>query len=272
MAPLPGVHLESGSLPPISVPILARPPVGAVRWLGFVPAVREELPESAAALVASQLDIDLSSIDPKRLHVERDARAEQLAQVMTISRFRACRDANLDELGSWVANRALGHDGPLALLRSAVDELRRRKLLRPGLTVLERRHRGRQTAPRVRAGNNRRPLTVLRRFCGLGVARIIGKDPEKCSDGVGEILETDGELGTAGGAAASEEALCAAERLLELRPGICGHGGGDGGRGALGFAIREELVEIGTAHTGRGDRRAAPGVILDRSNCARFEG
>ncbi len=50
---------------------------------------------------------------------------------MTISRFRACRDADLDELDSWVANRALGHDGPLALLRSSVDELRRRKLMRP---------------------------------------------------------------------------------------------------------------------------------------------
>lgn len=49
--------------------------VGAVRWLGFVPAALAELPEPAAALVASQLDIDLSSIDPKRLHVERDRRA-----------------------------------------------------------------------------------------------------------------------------------------------------------------------------------------------------
>src|SRR5450755_3297720 len=112
--------------------------VGAVRWLGFVPARLEELPEPAAALVAGQLDIDLSSIDPKRLHVERDARAEQLAQVITISRFRACRDADLDELGSWVADRGLGHDGPLALLRGTVYELRRRKLMRPGLTVLER--------------------------------------------------------------------------------------------------------------------------------------
>ena len=52
--------------------------VGAVRWLGFVPARLEELPEPAAALVAGQLDIDLSSFDPKRLHVERDARAQQL--------------------------------------------------------------------------------------------------------------------------------------------------------------------------------------------------
>jgi hypothetical protein len=103
--------------------------VGALRWLGFVPAALDELPEPAAALVASQLDLDLSSIDPDRLNVERDARAQQLAQALTISGFRACRDGDLDELGSWVADRALGHDGPLALLRSAVDELRRRRLI-----------------------------------------------------------------------------------------------------------------------------------------------
>ncbi len=112
--------------------------VGALRWLGFVPAALAELPEPAATLVASQLDIDLASIDPERLNVERDARAQQLAQALTTSGFRACRDADLNELESWVADRALGHDGPLALLRSAVDELRRRRLMRPGLTVLER--------------------------------------------------------------------------------------------------------------------------------------
>jgi Domain of unknown function (DUF4158) len=41
-------------------------------------------------------------------------------------------------LRAWLADRALGHDGPLALLRSAVDRLRRDGLVRPGLTVLER--------------------------------------------------------------------------------------------------------------------------------------
>jgi len=36
--------------------------VGVLRWLGFVPAALEELPEPAAALIASQLDIELASI------------------------------------------------------------------------------------------------------------------------------------------------------------------------------------------------------------------
>jgi hypothetical protein len=50
--------------------------VGALRWLGFVPGALHELPEPAAALIAGQLDIALSSIAPARLNAERDARAD----------------------------------------------------------------------------------------------------------------------------------------------------------------------------------------------------
>ena len=103
-----------------------------------MPAALQELPEPAAALIASQLDIALSSIAPARLNAERGARGEHIAQAMTISAFASCRDADLDALRAWLADRALGHDGPLALLRSAVDRLRRDRVMRPGLTVLER--------------------------------------------------------------------------------------------------------------------------------------
>jgi len=112
--------------------------VGALRWLGFVPVALEELPEPAAALIASQLDIALSSIQPARLNAERDARGEHISQAVAISGFGPCRDADLNALRTWLADRALGHDGPLALLRSGVDRLRRDRLVRPGLTVLER--------------------------------------------------------------------------------------------------------------------------------------
>lgn len=112
--------------------------IGALRWLGFVPAALDELPEPAAALIAGQLDIALSSIAPGRLNAERDARAEHLAHAMNISAFRGCRDSDLDAIRARLGDRALGHDGPLALLRSAADGLRRDRLLRPGLTVLER--------------------------------------------------------------------------------------------------------------------------------------
>jgi hypothetical protein len=85
--------------------------VGALRWLGFVPAALQELPEPAAALIASQVDVALSSIQPARLNGERDARAEHFARAVTISAFGPCREADLDALRAWLGDRALGHDG-----------------------------------------------------------------------------------------------------------------------------------------------------------------
>ena len=78
--------------------------VGALRWLGFAPAALDELPQPAAALIASQLDVELASIQPARLNAQRDARAEHLAHAMRITAFRACSDAELDLLGACSPN------------------------------------------------------------------------------------------------------------------------------------------------------------------------
>lgn len=112
--------------------------VGALRWLGFVPGELDELPEPAAALICNQLDCELSAIDPARLSFGRSTREEHLAHALSISGFRSCEQADLAVLRAWVAERALGRDGPLALLRLAGDRLRRQQRVRPGLTVLER--------------------------------------------------------------------------------------------------------------------------------------
>ena len=66
--------------------------VGALRLAGVRPGRLDELPEPAAALIARQLDLALSSIDPARLNAERDARAEHVAEAMTISAFAPCHD------------------------------------------------------------------------------------------------------------------------------------------------------------------------------------
>ncbi len=74
--------------------------IGSLRWLGFVPATLSDLPEPAAAMIAEQLDIQLTDVDPVRLVPERHARAEQLAAGMAIADFRAWRsDDPMDQPG-----------------------------------------------------------------------------------------------------------------------------------------------------------------------------
>lgn len=112
--------------------------VAALRWLGFIPADLAELPAAAARLICQQLGLDPQHVDPGGLGGERHLIAERQADAMAISGFRACLSADLKKLEGWVADRALEHDGPRALLRDAADRLRRQSILRPGLTVLER--------------------------------------------------------------------------------------------------------------------------------------
>jgi Domain of unknown function (DUF4158) len=63
---------------------------------------------------------------------------EHIARAVAISTFGPCQHTELEGLRAWLADSALGHDGPLALLRSAVDRLCRDRPVRPGLTVRER--------------------------------------------------------------------------------------------------------------------------------------
>lgn len=112
--------------------------VGSLRWIGFVPIALSDLPERAAALIAEQLDVALDEIDHGRLQPERHARGGQLAAGLAIAGFRGWHSDDAGRRRGWLCERALDHDGPLGLLRDALDRLRRDRIVRPGLTVVER--------------------------------------------------------------------------------------------------------------------------------------
>lgn len=92
--------------------------VGALRWLGFVPATLPDLPERAAALIAEQLDVQLAQVDPARLAPERHARSEQLTAAIAIAGFRAWRADDHDRLRAWLRERALDHEVGCCVMQS----------------------------------------------------------------------------------------------------------------------------------------------------------
>jgi hypothetical protein len=61
-----------------------------------------------------------------------------LQQVQAYLRFRKALPLDLYALTLWLVERALEHDKPTLLLQLACDELRRERIVRPGLTRLER--------------------------------------------------------------------------------------------------------------------------------------
>lgn len=111
--------------------------VGAVRWLGFIPDALEACPGPAVAYPAEQLNVDPDAVVPAGDSSERSRRRHR-ALAVSLAGFRATAPQDLNELGAWLAKRAVAHDAPSHLLREASNHLRDQALVRPGLTVLER--------------------------------------------------------------------------------------------------------------------------------------
>ena len=110
--------------------------VCALRYLGFVPAKLHSAPPAAVGHLAEQL-----GVAPRCLaqYGERSqTRTSHLQGVLVHLGFRKARPGDLRALKTWLVDRALEHDRPSLLLQLACEKLRADKVVRPGLTCLER--------------------------------------------------------------------------------------------------------------------------------------
>jgi TnpA family transposase len=107
-----------------------------LRHIGFVPDDLRRAPHAALAMLATQLRIAVNAIDE---YAEREqTRTDHLQEAMAALSFRAAGAQDLEQLEAWLVERALEHDRPTLLLQLAGDWLRRERVVRPGVTVLER--------------------------------------------------------------------------------------------------------------------------------------
>src|SRR6266567_6450190 len=108
----------------------------ALRLLGFAPDDLSTAPRRAVAYVALQLGMSTSALAQygDRIHT----RTDHLREIQAYVGFRDPRPSDFDALLAWLAERAMEHDRPLALLHMSCEWLRREKIVRPGVTRLER--------------------------------------------------------------------------------------------------------------------------------------
>jgi TnpA family transposase len=107
-----------------------------LRYLGFSLSDFTVLPEMLVTFVGKQLGIETSDI---KIYGERIAtRTEHLQEILAYLGFRKATQADLDTLTSWLVERALEHDRPKLLLQLACEKLYSDKIVRPGLSFLER--------------------------------------------------------------------------------------------------------------------------------------
>jgi len=151
----------------------------ALRMLGFCPDDVTTAPAIAVHFVARQLDTDPGVLGG---YGERaQTRTDHVKQVKAYLGFRSATPDDLERLGKWLAAEALVQDRPILLFHLACARLYELRLVRPGLTVIERSMVGvAREAARQETARRVAPLLTA----------------ERC-DRLDGLLELDAEIGAA---------------------------------------------------------------------------
>ena len=110
--------------------------VCALRYLGFVPTKLHSAPPAAIGHLAQQLGVVPRCL--VRYGERSQTRTGHLQEVLAHLGFRKARPSDLKALKTWLVDRGLEHDRPSLLFQLACEKLRTDKIVRPGLTCLER--------------------------------------------------------------------------------------------------------------------------------------
>ncbi len=110
--------------------------VCALRYLGFVPTKLHSARKAAIGHLAEQLGVAPGCL--AKYGERSQTRTGHLQEVLTHLGFRKARPGDLRALRTWLVDRGLEHDRPSLLFQLACEKLRTDRVVRPGLTCLER--------------------------------------------------------------------------------------------------------------------------------------
>jgi Domain of unknown function (DUF4158) len=107
-----------------------------LRYLGFCPDDLVTAPPAAITFVADQLQVTPAAL--RTYGVRPQTRTGHLQQIQRYLGFHDATREDLRALADWLLARALEHDKPSLLFQLVCDHLRAEKIVRPGVTLLER--------------------------------------------------------------------------------------------------------------------------------------
>ncbi|MGL6340919.1 MAG: DUF4158 domain-containing protein [Waterburya sp.] len=110
--------------------------LGTLRYLSFIPDNFPQLPLQVIEYVAQQLEVSSKVLTD---YGERSqTRTSQLQEIQDYLGFCKPNKTDYQQLGIWLLERAMEHDRPLLLFQLLIKKLEIAKIIRPGLTILER--------------------------------------------------------------------------------------------------------------------------------------
>src|SRR5262245_22293759 len=108
----------------------------SMRYLGFCPVQISTAPQEVIRSLAVQLHVPSETLGAYGRRVK--TRQGHVQEVLAYLGFRRFQPDDQEALQAWLLERALEHDKPTLLLHMTCEHLKQQKLMRPGVTVLER--------------------------------------------------------------------------------------------------------------------------------------
>lgn len=108
----------------------------ALRYIGFFPLNPHSTPTNAVFYLAEQLGI--SPLALKAYGQRAQTRREHQQSLLSYLGFRWWKQADQEALVQWLSQRALENNRPSILLQQASERLYKLRIVRPGITTLER--------------------------------------------------------------------------------------------------------------------------------------
>jgi TnpA family transposase len=108
----------------------------ALRYLGFAPDDLSTAPASVVKYVARQLGVSPEAL--KQYGTRPQTRTDHLQEILSYLEFREANTTDLQALAVFLLERALEHDKPIVLFQIACEYLKSERIVRPGVTTLQR--------------------------------------------------------------------------------------------------------------------------------------
>src|SRR5512135_2166418 len=156
--------------------------LGTLRHLGFCPDDLGAAPSEVVRFLADQVKVAPGALSAYGRRAQ--TRTDHFLAVQDHLGYRKAGPEERERLARWLLDRALEHDRPLLLWQLACEKLASEKVVRPGVTVLERmvvaarRGAERETMKRLAAVLDEPARTEAGRGCDLadGQPRLMGHD------------------------------------------------------------------------------------------------
>lgn len=107
-----------------------------LRYLDFCPNDLNSIPFKVIKIVADQIGVSEKGLSEygKRKHTQTD----HLKEIQVYLGIRNATESDLEEIDKWLLERTMEHDKPIVLYQMVCEKLCRDKIMRPGVTTLER--------------------------------------------------------------------------------------------------------------------------------------